>query len=589
MAKVYTDVQTRIFQIKSWLGLNESPDGDTHLKIGEASKMRNFRITKEGHLQIRPGYATYATLSDGSPVRGLWSGYVGGEEVMMASCGGKLWKVTAGAAAECGEIADEPAHFFGFSNKLYILTGSEYYVWDGENPVSVVEGYVPIVAVSTPPTGGGTLLEDVNKLTGKKRQQFSPDGTEKVFQLAETEIDEVLSVEGTDNPYTVDTEKGAVSFGTAPEKGINSVTITWRKGTGDRATVTGMRFAELYNGSADSRVFLYGDGTNNTIYSGLDNNGMPSAEYFPDLNTMAVGDANTPVTGMIRHYDRLLVFKTDSAYSAIYSTTELADNRVTAAFYVDTLNREVGCAAPGQVMLVNNDAWTLYGNAVYRWSLAYNSTRDERNSQRISDAVTNTLDRFDLSKCIVFDDEYRREFYIICGNEAVVENYGNRAWYYYTDFPATAMVMVGNERYFSTEDGRVMHLSREYRSSDTRDIDAYWESGSMDFDAEWREKHSALLWVSIQPELQARINVSAASNRKSEYATKVVQANVFQFEHVDFNHWSFNTNTNPQVEREKIKVKKATYYKLIFSSVSASSTATILSADIQVRYGGNVK
>jgi hypothetical protein len=39
----------------------------------------------------------------------------------------------------------------------------------------------------------------------------------------------------------------------------------------------------------------------------------------------------------------------------------------------------------------------------------------------------------------------------------------------------------------------------------------------------------------------------------------------------------------------KIKVKKFTYYKLIFSSNSNNTTATITSADIRVRYMGYVR
>ncbi len=58
---------------------------------------------------------------------------------------------------------------------------------------------------------------------------------------------------------------------------------------------------------------------------------------------------------------------------------------------------------------------------------------------------------------------------------------------------------------------------------------------------------------------------------------------------MDFAHWSFRTNRKPQVKREKIKVKKATFYRLIFKSLSASATATVLETDIQFRYAGNVK
>ena len=61
------------------------------------------------------------------------------------------------------------------------------------------------------------------------------------------------------------------------------------------------------------------------------------------------------------------------------------------------------------------------------------------------------------------------------------------------------------------------------------------------------------------------------------------------FAHADFAHWSFGTNRKPQVRRVKMKVKKATFYKLVFKSKSASSTATVLETDVQLRYTGNVK
>ena len=77
---------------------------------------------------------------------------------------------------------------------------------------------------------------------------------------------------------------GTVTFNSAPPQGTNSVIITYRKGNGAREEVTKMRFAELYNGAADTRVFLYGDGSNKAIYSGIDmDTSAPSAEYFPDL------------------------------------------------------------------------------------------------------------------------------------------------------------------------------------------------------------------------------------------------------------------------------------------------------------------
>lgn len=591
MANIVSTSETKIFQIKSWLGLNESPDGDTHMKLGEAAEMRNFRITAENHLQIRPGYGPICTLAEGSPIKGMWSGYVKGVFHVVAACGGHLWDidVSGKTATDKGEIDDSATFFFGFSEKLYILTGAEYYAWDGEGTAAVVEGYIPIVTTAAPPQGGGTLLESINLLTGKKRAEYSPDGEATVFQLPENNLDQIISVEGTDIGYTSDLEKGTVTFKKAPPKGINTITFTWKKGDGDRKDVTGMRYAELYNGKSDSRVFLYGNGTNKTIYSGLDEFGKATAEYFPQLNTISVDAENTPITAMIRHYDRLLIFKPDSAYSCSYSTITLDGGLTTAAFYVSSLNRSIGNEAPGQARLVSNNARTVFGRSVYTWSLASNSVRDERNAKIISDKVASLLAQFDISKSICFDDEWNQEYYIFYNGNAVVHNYQNDTWYYYTNIPVEAVVSVRDSLYFGTPDGRIMEFSHKYRNDDLKDIDAYWASGSMDFDMDWRRKYSSNIWVSIKPESQAMVYATAESNIKSDYPDKLITAGLATFLNMDFNHWSFGTNRKPQLIRAKLKVKKATYYKLIFYSVSASATATILSADIQVRYTGNVK
>ena len=51
-----------IMRIKEFLGLNENQDGDTKIRVGEMSEMRNFSITKDSHLQIRPGTHTLLHL-----------------------------------------------------------------------------------------------------------------------------------------------------------------------------------------------------------------------------------------------------------------------------------------------------------------------------------------------------------------------------------------------------------------------------------------------------------------------------------------------------------------------------------------------
>ena len=595
MANINASQQEATFQIKRWLGLNENPDGDTAIKMGEAAEMRNFRITKEGHLQKRPGYKT--AVDCGAAIQGLWNGNVGGTEYTLVSAGGKVYKLdlTAGTKTELGSITTAKTFFFGYGGNVYILDGSDYYKWDGATFQSV-EGYVPCVYTATPPAGGGTAYEPVNKLTAKKSQQFSADGTATVYQLAETGVASVdkVTVGGTEKTlttdYTVDLATGKVTFTTAPATGINNVKIWWTGSASDRATVTAMRYAEQYNGTTDNRIFLYGDGTNSAIYSGIDENGKPTAEYFPDLNVMAIGDSNTPITGMCRQFSRLIVFKRSSTYSVYYGQITLADGSLTAGFYVTPVNRNIGNEAMGQVRLITNYPFTLHGGGVYQWKNGSNGlTSDERQAKRISQRVENTLSGFKFSECITFENEYKQDYYIVWNGNAVLYNYTSDTWFVYSAFPATAFVMVGNEMYIGTASGKFCHVSRNYKSDDGAAIDCYWRSGSIDFQREWQRKFSTTIWVSIKPDSNARVTVTAQSDRKSGYAETVVASSLATFTAANFAHWSFSTNRRAQVIRVRLKVKKFALHQLIFQDASSDATNTILSTDFRVAYTGNVK
>jgi hypothetical protein len=137
---------------------------------------------------------------------------------------------------------------------------------------------------------------------------------------------------------------------------VNTITVTYTKGNGAASEVKKMRCAELFNGATDNRVFLYGDGSNKTIYSGMNSDtGKPDAGYFPDLYEASIGEANTPITAMIRHYSRLLVFKSNSCWSLQYDLATLVSGEATPAFYVSPVNRQIGNAARGQVILLENN------------------------------------------------------------------------------------------------------------------------------------------------------------------------------------------------------------------------------------------
>lgn len=691
MAKIQTASDERVFQIKSWLGLNENPDGDTKLKFGEAAVMRNFKITRDGNLQRRPGsdmvkgllqsyilvedaatvvktdenvssllvmyptaeagadgfvvlsgdsvavdydnaaqyagyywryndYNTYKlvscvqneagqyvwtmqkvrTYSAEAKVAGLWSGYVMGKEYMVAACDGKLWLVHDGlefCKRELGDVNTEREVFmYGYSEKLYVMDGASYRVWDGET-FQAVEGYRPLVAVAVEPTGGGTLLEQVNKLNGLRRAWISPDGTAKDFVLPEKDIAAIDYVKDLttgeilpDTDYTADLEGGTITFTSAPARGASTIEVAWSVSTTFRANVEAMRYAEIFNGANDNRVFLYGDGSNRAFYSGLDYDGNPRADYFPDMNELIIGEANTPITALIRHYSRLMVFKTNSVYSVQYGNITTVENTNIAAYYATPVNRSIGNVAMGQVRLVLNSPYSLFGHDLYEWrnnsSYSSNLSVDERQAKRISDRITATMDEFNLAECYCFDSNDTQEYFICWGDKVLVHNYAVDAWYYYDNLRISCMTSFRGELYFGDCQGRLNSFAYRHRTDNGEIIKSYWESGSISFERDFMRKYSSMLWVGIKPEAHGEVTVTVQTDRKSVYTEKIVASSLMTFSTADFRKWSFNTNRKPHMSRLKIKAKKFVFYKLIFSTETINTTTTILAADLRVRFTG---
>lgn len=597
------------YRIDKWLGLNEAPDGDTKLKFGEAAICRNWRVTQSGSIKRRPG--THAVLDLEDYVRALWVGRVGDSEYFLAAADGALWKISElngewsktslGAITTTGDVS-----IFGFDGKAYILTGSEYKVYDG-SALSDVAGYVPLVSVAVAPAGGGTTLENVNRLNGKRRCWFSPDGAATGFVLPEqglSSIDRVTDrVTGADytagTDYTADTANGKVTFAQAPGEGVSSIEVEWTVTAAQRSQVTGMRYAELYNGTSDNRVFIYGDGSNKLLYSGVDYNGQPRADYFPDLYEIAVGAENAPVTGAMKHYSRLIVTKPAELYTISASSQTLADKTVVPIYYLTPANRSLGNEAAGQCQLVLNSVRTLCAGAVYEWknnsSYTANLTVDERQAKRISDRVRHTLSTFRLSECRCWDDNTSQEYYVVSGSTALIHNYASDVWYAYYNFPAACFARHGGELYIGCTDGKLRHVSDDYIGDDDAPIYAYWESGNIDFGDYTHEKYTPEFWIAHTPAEQGEFSVSGKTNRHEkdaalgEGAAWLADVKELDFSALDFAHINFGNESYQKIVKvlhRRLRLRKFIYYKMIFQANETDSGATVHSLSMNVTFGG---
>lgn len=699
MATISTVTDTTMFQIKRWLGINENPDGDTLLKLGEAAEMRNWVITKNGALQIRPGtemkrrFGTFTTSFSGTPIRGMWYGFLNGKNRFVVSAGGKVYDVDMEHVVDGSTFIDANhdgeyvatqlggsvktgvrVEFFPYQGKLYILDGQTYQSWDGDDThsVSAVSGYVPTILTGcSPANGSGTTGEQINLLSNARKVLYTvPSGTVDLYFL-----EQPTSITGVKNKVTGDDISFSITWDSAQENYIvkitlsgtipttaNGVEVAYSIASSEASFVGGMRFYEYFNGANDNRVFLYGDGSNTCIYSGITAEGNPTAEYFPAINEIQVGESNTPITGLIRHFSRLICYKTTSTYSISYNTITLEDGTVTAGFYLTPANREIGNESPGQVRLVQNNPLTLFKGSVYQWkstsSSSGNLTFDERQAKVISDRIENTLKTFNFASAYCFDFNYDQQYYICDGSYVIVYNYESNTWYILTNLKVNCIVDINHSLYFGMEDGTIRLYTRnaraDYRSDETWEtfdgetpfadyldvklyetkytvtvngattlntcyirkgypyttetgddlistgssvlvddgldpIDAYWRSGSLSFDRDWKRKYSTMLWVGVLPESNSKFTVTAMTDRRSNYPEKQFMIGTIGFGAIDFNKFSFGNLLIVQLKRIKLKVKKYVFYRLIFESKSKINTATIVSTDIQVRYAGNAK
>ena len=473
--------------------------------------------------------------------------------------------------------------------------------------------YVPLVIAGAVPSGGGTTLENINLLTPLRRESFSADGESKDYvlpseavEVVSITIDNVLSDLKSIGSYNAQTH--TFTFNAAPVKGVGNVEFTYSAdpviSRESRKEIIRCRLYEEYNGSTDTRLFVAGNGTNKCYYTGVTDQGEPSAMYFPAMNEVSVDMSNSPITGLLRHYSKLLVFKADGTHSISYEPVTLTDGSTIAGFYLRPINKEYGHEVIGQVQTVNNYPRTITKSAIYEWRITSSYYRDERYAKRISDVVQKTLRKADMSRIVTCDDDYSKIYYVFLNDSegtVLVNRYDlskDGVWCVYKSslcrnvqyamMHGGQMIFANSREAFTFDETLTKDAAVEVGGSAQR-IPAVWESGFMSFGADFRRKYSSIIYVSVRPQFNSEIIVTAQTDKRADYMEKVVSDSVFEWENANFPEWTFNTNDRPKIHRIRLKIKKFVYYKLIFKIEKEGAKGTILGFDQQIRYASMAK
>ena len=620
---------SRIFAVDKFLGLNESADGETELKLGEASKTENFYITDEFNLKTRPGVVKLEKTGETTEIVYVATGNIAGRPwrlIVTKTNTSSLW-VSVRYIAPSGQDLNEmtgffdtssllyPVKVFSFMDKIYVITGKsdnsvaaiEFSVKNGIPVLKTIlenDFYVPILLSEATPDGGGNSLEKANALSRYIRLKYSADGIAKDFKLPRYVASvQAATVDNSSADGVYDSEDNVYKFDLTPSKGINNVELLCTLLIDDDIMSARMKFlqmkhAEAYNGATDTRLFFYGDGTNVCFYTGITEDGQRL--YLPLGNEIKVDTSASPITAMVRNYSSLIGFQPDGAFVINYEPITLADGNVTAGFFMRTASREFGNEMDGQVQTVNNYLRTVCDGSIYEWKYLATQYQDERYAKCISSKVRKTIAKADPSKIVTCDDNTTHTYYMFLNDEngtVLVNRYDLDVWTVYKGN------VFRDVRFAAVYDGNIIFCNRnvvfkfdtETRYDDTGEekdeepITAVWESGYMYFGAAYKKKYSSTLWVSLLPEHFSDLEVTVKTDKREDYITKAIGYLLANFSNVDFSNFSFLTWAAPKIKRVQLKVKKFVYYKLIFRVTKPGARATILGYDQQVRYSSNVK
>ncbi len=329
---------------------------------------------------------------------------------------------------------------FIFNNKLYIIDGKNYLVYDGYELKNALDNaYIPTTYINIVPSGAnadiGIEYEQRNILQPKFKHTFIADGETTDFYLNENQIDSIVQVKVydkimiVDTEYTVDLNNGVIKFITAPTKpeetirksGLNGeedikypelyagIEITASKvftsvsGVTDKSSniselVTNCTIVAVY----DNRVFLSGnpDYPNHVFYSARNSTGFVDPTFFGILNYFQDGVGIAPITGMITVADTLMVLKNDTQQdgSTYFHTATETKNSLQPKIYPSQQGLSgIGCLGA----CVNFLDDPIFISRLGVEAVGQLSVRNERANEHRSSLIDAKIANMDLESAIV--------------------------------------------------------------------------------------------------------------------------------------------------------------------------------------------
>ena len=562
----------------------------TNVEKSRSPAAPNMIRDQVGKVRKRMGYRTVATAPEGARVNGVH--FLGAERLLHA--GAKLYRwedgETGAVFTELGAMADARSVSFRFDDRLYLLDGTEYRVYDGSTLApALTAAYVPTVVISRNPTGGGTAYEALNLLGTRWRESFLGTAEDKTYQLTADGLDEtpvtaellnadgewVAKTEGTD--FTVDREKGTVTFTTAPGvspvTGHDNVRVTASKAReGYGGTVSACTVFAVYGvGGAADRVFLSG----NAAKPGMDwYSAYDDPTYFPDTSYTQLSRDGAKVAGYAILNNTLATFLQGSTdgRSVVVRTGSL-DSDGEALFRITNTLIGEDAAAPGTFALAGKEPLFLTERGVY--AITAEELTGEKYSQERSYYISAELEKAEDkagARAIVW-----RDFYILAlGSTLYLLDLRQRSYeknspyssfqyecYYFPGITARVLFQDGDALCFGQADGKLRRFGTNVDdpgcyNDDGAAIDAYWEFSDFDGQTFFRAKTFTGISVRLASAVLTGVRIFAQKQGLwSQVFDAKERARYLDWGYIDFAKFVFSADRTPRTLWGKIKLKKA--------------------------------
>lgn len=560
---------------------------------------KNYKDTQGSCIETRPGYRELANFTD--KINGIY--FYNDKVLIHSGTNLYLWdnfpsEPTLPLTPLKNDMNDAKSSFCIFKEKLYIVDGANYLVYDGTTlkNVSDDDAYIPTTTISRSPSGGGEPYQDVNVLQLKRRNSFVADGTSTEYYLDTMDITAVTKITVNDavvSNYTVNESAGKITFNTAPQaptlSGTDNVVIEFSKnvsGYPDRiAKCTKMVVF-------DNRLFFAGnpDYPNAVFHSQLN-----APNYVSDLAYYQDGTDEAEVKALVVGNNILWVFKEDSQEKdTIFYHTATTDTygRVYPNFHG---NISTGCYS---------DAINYKDDIVFlsRTGLEGISSNDIASQQLLthkSSLVDNKLvneEDLDLSMMTewngyllilvnshIYLGDIRQLYQSVNGYEY--------EWYYWNieDAQATILKEYKGNLYIGSEDGSIFII--EGTNDNGEIIESYWTTPMDNFGYgnkyKTTNKRGGVAKIKTIP--NGKVKVAERTNKTQiDKFIKEYASSGFDFSNIDFENFEFSSDVMSNIVY-KIKEKKWVELQLKFYTDELDRPFGIYGSIIEAFIGGYVK